>query len=346
MQNLEKEIREQPGVLSGVYAKNKDTIIALVRELKKREPNSAFFASRGTSDHAAIYAQYLFGEYLGLPCGLTTPSVLTKYNGKLTFRNSLVFGISQSGAAEDVLAVIEKAKKDGSLTVAVTNNEDSVIAKAADFHLYCAAGPETSIAATKTFTSEMYVLALLCAEWSGNEELKTILASLPAAAAKLMEYMPAEVQKKAEANKDLTDAVLLGRGYSYPIALEGALKILETNAIRLRGYAISDFQHGPLAQIKKGSFVFLIMPEGPVFDDAEAMLKKLLALEADVTVITDREKLPEGNYSVLRLPVTGSDAAAAYLAAITLQLFALKLTEARGIDPDASKVLKKVTVTF
>ena len=345
MINLEKEIREQPDVLAGIKAANEDTLRALVAKLKEYDPSSAFFAARGTSDHASIYAQYLYGIYLGIPCGLTTPSVLSQYNGKLTFKNSVVFGVSQSGAAEDVLAVINKAKADGCLTVAITNNKDSKLAAAADFHLYCNAGPETSIAATKTFTSQMYVLALLCAMWSENDELMKQLDLIPEKVNELLSYMPAQIEKIVSRYRYMTDAVLVGRGFGYPIALEGALKVLETNRVRMKGYAISDFQHGPMAQIAPGTPVFVIAPAGPVLEDAKNMIKRFQTVGAEIIVVTDAEELKSDDYFTLTIPTTGNDAMTPYLTAITMQLFALKLTEVKGIDPDKSDVLKKVTVT-
>lgn len=346
MMNLEKEIREQPGVLAGIREANRETLSALTAELKKRDPNSIFFAARGTSDHAAIYAQYLYGIYLGIPCGLATPSVISKYNGKLSYKNTVVFGISQSGKAEDVLAVINKAKADGSLTVAVTNTLESPLAKAADFHLYCNAGLEKSIAATKTFTAQMYVLALLCAEWSGNEELASQLEAVPGNVGQLLSYMPAELDKIISRYRYLSDAILVGRGFGYPIALEGALKVLETNRVRMKGYAISDFQHGPMAQVAPGTLVFVIAPEGPVFDDAKSILGRLVGLGAEVIVITDSDELESDDYFTLKIPKTGNDAMTPYLTGVTMQLFAMKLTEVKGIDPDKSNVLNKITVTI
>ena len=116
MINLEKEIREQPAVLAGVAAANLDTIRALVDEIRATDITNVQFAARGTSDHAAIFAQYLIHTVVGVPCGLATPSVISKYHGKLAFEKTLVIGISQSGKAADALAVIERANQTGALT--------------------------------------------------------------------------------------------------------------------------------------------------------------------------------------------------------------------------------------
>ena len=140
MINLEKEIREQPEALSKVLDINLPVIREVVVKAKAAGVKNIYFAARGTSDHACVYAQYLFGIFAGIPCTLGTPSVFTKYGAHVDLSGNLVVGVSQSGKAEDVLAVLESAKKDGAITVAVTNNTDSPMALTADYHLFCGCG--------------------------------------------------------------------------------------------------------------------------------------------------------------------------------------------------------------
>lgn len=347
MINLEKEIRQQPDVLSDVEKANREKITALVAQAKKRGIKNVTIAARGTSDHAAVYGQYLLAITAGIPCGLATPSAVSKYGADIDYSGHLVIGISQSGMAEDVICVMEDAKKHGALTASVTNNESSPLAKAVDFSLYCNAGSETSIAATKTFTSQLYIMAMLAAEWGGDAELYAALRKLPEITSDLLCDMPSALEPIAKKYKDLSVASVLGRGLLYPIALEGALKILETNKIKMRGYAVSDFHHGPKAQIGKGDLAIILACNGKTLDDEKEMCRELLAVGGDVLVITDQSD-DFGSATVLHVPTSDyryPDAVTAFCCAITLQLLALKLTEVRGIDPDASEVLKKVTVT-
>lgn len=347
MINLEKEIREQPQVLSAIGEKNVSVIREIVSKAKASGVDNICFAARGTSDHASIYAQYLFAIYASIPCGLATPSAVSKYGAKIKYsKNTLVIGVSQSGQAADVLAVIRDAKECGALTVSLTNNEDSPLAKEADYHLFCAAGPEVSIAATKTFTSQMYLLATLCAEWSESEELRGLLARVPGAVADVLDRIPARIEEFIGGYKELENGIVLGRGVLYPIALEGALKILETNRVRMKGYPISDFHHGPMAQIHDGDLVILLAANGPVFDDAKEILTDLDRIGADTLIITDNEEFAAGRANAIVLPSFGTDIAFPFTSAVTLQLIALKLTEVRGIDPDVSNVLNKITVTM
>lgn len=345
MINLEKEIRQQGTVLAGVGAANSETVKAIAAAAKAHAIDQIVFAARGTSDHAAIYAQYLFHRYTGIPCSLATPSVVTKYGAHMHYEHALVIGISQSGCAQDVLSVLQDAKQSGAITATLTNNPDSPLAHGADFHLYCNAGPERSIAATKTFTSQMYALAMLCEAFCGDAEITEMLRRLPKMTEELMQTVPVQIEKIIARYRYLEDAFVLGRGMAYPIALEGALKILETNKIRVRGYASSDFHHGPMAQLSSKTLAIVLAPAGQTQDDAIEMLEKARTTGAETLVITDDGTLGEKYPLCIVVPSMKNDVAAPFMLAIALQFFALKLTEVKGIDPDQSAVLKKITIT-
>ena len=345
MINLEKEIREQPGALEHVIDLNLPLVREIVAKAKAEGIKNVYFAARGTSDHACVYAQYLFGIFAGIPCALGTPSVFTKYGAKVDLSGFLVVGVSQSGRAEDVLAVLESAKADGAITVAVTNDEESPMAKTADYHLFCGCGHEASIAATKTFTTQMTILGLLAAVWAGNDELIAEYRRLPEAAQAFLDTKYDEVKAFAEKYQDIPGAILLGRGINYCIALEGALKMLETNKLKMKGYPTSDFHHGPIAQVKPGDLVFVISPRSAVSDDSRAVIEKLLAVEADVVVITDDPaEAPSGTTAVV-LPSAGSEFSFPQIAVMFFQLLACEMTVIRGIDPDKAGVINKITIT-
>ena len=346
MMNLEKELREQPEVLARVLKTNKEALEKAVADIKSRNDiTNVVFAARGTSDHACIYAQYLMQRFIGLPCSLATSSVITKYDGKLNYKNSLVIGVSQSGMAKDVLAVIERANENGAITISITNNLESPLAKTAKYHLFCDAGPEVSIAATKTFTSQMYLMAKLCQLWCGCDKLGEELDMVPGAVKELLDYMPDTVLKLVERYRFLEGGVGVGRGMTYPVALEGALKTMETNRLRMVGYAISDFQHGPLAQLTNRNIAIVLAANGACLDDAKLVLEKLEPTEAEVLLITDSDDFDGKVDHILKLPKLPSDAVSPILFGVTVQLIAMELTKVKGIDPDVSNVLNKITVT-
>lgn len=344
MINLEKEIRQQPSVLASLKSYNDSTLKALVKEIKEKDIKNIYFAARGTSDHACVYAQYLFGIVLGIPCTLGTPSIFTQYGTDINFDKTLVVGVSQSGRAEDVNYVLKSANNQGMPTLAITNYEDSLIATTAKYHLFCNAGEEKSIAATKTFTAQMYLLALLCAEWSGNNELIKALEAVPAQFEDAIDYLPTQIEKVVPGLVNYEGAVVLGRGVSYPIALEGALKILETNKMKVKGYPISDFYHGPVAQLHDNDLAFVLAPNGIMLDDAKKMIVKLDGVGAKTIVITDEPNICDNN-TVITIKDTGSEYTKPFILALAMQLFALKLVLEKGIDPDKSNVIAKITIT-
>ncbi len=344
MINLEKEIREQPSVMASLFEKNKDTLKALVEELEDKKINNIYFAARGTSDHACVYAQYLFGIVMGIPCTLGTPSIFTQYGTDIKFNNSLVIGVSQSGRAEDVNYVLDSAKKQGMPTLAITNYEDSLLAKTAKYHLFCNAGEEKSIAATKTFTAQMYLLALLCAKWSQNNELANALNAIPVQFEEALDYLPSQIENIVPSLLNYDGAVVLGRGISYPIALEGALKILETNKMKVKGYPISDFYHGPVAQLHDNDLAFVLGQSGLMLEDAKKMIAKLDNVCAKTIVITDEPEIC-GKNTLVTIKNTGCEYTMAFILALAMQMFALKLVIAKGIDPDKSNVIAKITIT-
>lgn len=349
MINLEKEIREQSSALKNVSVKMEEKVAEIANEIKKKGIKKIAFAARGTSDHACIYAQYLLALTTKIPCSLATPSVVTEYGCEVDYSDELVVGVSQSGQAKDVIAVIKDAKKYGALTLAITNEEDSPLAKECDYALFCSCGKETSIAATKTFTTQLYLMGMLASELSGDEELKKAMKELPRLVDDLLNHIGDDIGKFIDEYKDMPGASVVGRGLLYPIALEGALKVLETNNVKMRGYALSDFHHGPKGQIKKDDTIFVYACKGVCLGDSLKLIEEMHSVGADVIVITDTDENFE-KAKVLRFKNDTQykypDAISAYLCAITMQMFAVKLTEVKGLDPDKSVLLKKVTITF
>lgn len=194
----------------------------------------------------------------------------------------------------------------------------------------------------------MYLLAMLCAEWTGKHELIELLSLVPEKIDTLLDTLAPEIAELAEKNKNISGAIVLGRGMAYPIALEGALKILETNKLPIKGYPLADFYHGPVAQVKSDDLVIVISFKGVTEKDSRDMLKKLAGIGARVLLITDdasRGADEISNMELLRLPSTGSELTAPFTAAVSMQLLACKMAEARGIDPDVAGVINKITIT-
>src|SRR5947199_10344820 len=173
------EIQEQPAALRRALSNSIEAVRRAALEAKQRDIDLVILAARGTSDHAALYAQYLFQYLNGIPVALATPSLYTLYGTSLHLGRALVIGISQSGESTDIVEVIARSREAGALTVGITNQEGSQLSKAAQHTLLCHAGPERSVAATKTYTTTCAVLALLSAFLSGGEPLRDGIVLLP-----------------------------------------------------------------------------------------------------------------------------------------------------------------------
>jgi glucosamine--fructose-6-phosphate aminotransferase (isomerizing) len=341
---MRQEIMEQPVVLKNCKEYNLSIIGKIVEEIGKRNICGTFIAARGTSDHAGTYGKYLIETTLGIPVGMAAPSVVTVYGKDLKLANHLVIGLSQSGKAADAIEVLKNANKAGALTVAITNDEESPMAQVAQFHLFCNAGLEKSVAATKTFTTELYLIALLVAEWAKDDQLKNKLEEIPGNIAKIL-AAEEEFKVKAERYRYMNDCFVLSRGLNYPIALEAGLKIQETCYVRAKAYAVSDFYHGPLAMIDKDMPVFVYAPNGPVLKDMADIAARLKELDAELVIISNNEELLEMGRCTFRIPDTDDDAISPFYNTVVAQLFACELSLAKGLNPDQPRSLRKVTIT-
>lgn len=341
---MENEIFQQTEVLKDCLNYNRDTLEELVKTLKERKISNVVVAARGSSDNASNYFKYMFESLAGLPVALAAPSINTLYNAKLDLHNSMVIGVSQSGAAEDVMAVLNNAKECNAVTVCITNNLESKMASLADFHLYCNAKKECSVAATKTFISQMYLLANLAAYYAGNEQIKAELESVPNNLSKIF-ALKDDIATLSQKYKDMNSLIVLARGMNYAIAQETALKIQETTYINARSYAASDFHHGPFAIVDENSTVMLIAPKGESQKDMVEMKDKLLSVNAKVVVMTNDPSIAKGATDTMLLPVEGSDCVTPFYNVVAAQLWACFMSVARGLNPDAPRGLKKVTIT-
>ncbi len=345
MTKMLSEIKEQPEVLAKLERENKDTLRVLAGELKAKNIKRAVFAARGTSYHACIYGQYLLAIKCGIVSAQAMPSCVTVYGGSLLTENDVVIGVSQSGEAADALAVLEDAKKHGALTVAVTNEPESPMAKRADYHLYCGAGREISVAATKTFTAQMGLLLLLCAYWSGDTQLLKEFAALPRAVADTLAECEAKIAGLTLRYRYMEQGFVLSRGLTYPVALEATLKTQETCYVKMKGYSAADFYHGPLAQVDSEMPVLLYAPRGAAQKDNAALACRLREIGAQPLTVTDDETLAAKEPLAFLLPDSGSQFTSPFVFAVFAQCFAESLCAQKGLNPDQPRNLKKVTVT-
>ncbi|HUX77257.1 MAG TPA: SIS domain-containing protein [Anaerolineae bacterium] len=345
MSHLNDEIHEQPEVLARLLDEQSEAAAQIAAAIRARDVRYAVFAARGTSDNAARYAQYLFGAVVGLPVALATPSLFSIYHTPPRLRDALVLGVSQSGQSPDIVAVVEEGRRQGALTVGVTNEPDSSLAQAAEHVLPLGAGDERAVAATKTYTAQLAALALLAVQLAGDEESLAGLRTVPAALERtlaLEEPIALVAQRYAYA----TRCIVLGRGYNYATAFEIALKLKELTYVVTEPYSSADFRHGPVAIVERGFPAVVVAPQGEVYPDMLALTQELAAREAELIVISGQDEPLRLARTPLQLPVALPEWLSPFTCVVPGQLLALHVTLAKGYDPDHPRGLKKVTETY
>ncbi|MCO6449555.1 MAG: SIS domain-containing protein [Caldilineales bacterium] len=342
--NLYHEIHEQPDILTRLLHDERATAEALAAEIRKRDICHVVIAARGTSDNAARYAKYLLGAANGLSVGLATPSLFTIYEQPPKFNHALVVGISQSGKSPDIVAVLAEARRQGALTAAITNIPDSDLAQTADFVLDLHAGQEKSVAATKTYTSELAAIALLSVALSGDDEMNRALAQIPQKVARVFSHEE-HIAQVAERYRYMQACVTIGRGYNYATAFELSLKLKELTYTVVEPYSSADFLHGPVALVHHGFPVIVFAPSGKMLTEVKAFVETLQGREAEVMVISDDDAALAMGRVGLRLPAGVPEWLSPLTSIVPGQLFAMNLANTRGYDVDQPRGLRKVTET-
>ncbi len=341
---LYQEIHEQPEILSHLLGQEKEVIHQLAAAIKQHQTTYVVIAARGTSDNAGRYAQYLLGAVNGLNVALAAPSLFSIYKQPPRFGNALVLGISQSGKSPDIVAVLAEARRQGVLTAAITNVSDSDLAQQADFVIDQHAGVEHSVAATKTYTSQLAAIALLSASLAGDKQMLTPLEQIPDTVAATLAMEP-EIAQIAQRYRYMRDCVVIGRGYNYATAFELALKLKELTYTIAEPYSSADFMHGPLALIEHGFPAILIAPSGIMLPEMEQFSHSLKQREAEIVAISDEPKILALARVPLALPCPVPEWLSPLTAIIPGQIFAMHMAHVRDYDPDHPRGLRKVTET-
>lgn len=342
---LHSEIFEQPERLAALLARQKQTVLEIAEAIQSRNVQYAFLAARGTSDNAGRYANYLWGAHNGIPLALATPSLFTYYQSPPRLQGALVIGVSQSGQSPDIVSVLEEGRRQGCLTLAITNVVDSPLANAADLVLDIQAGAEKAVAATKTYTTELMALAMISTALSGSEERWRELASVAKWAEQAL-ALDREIAQMAQRYRYMSHCVVLGRGFNYATAFEWALKMKELTYVIAEPYSSADFQHGPIAMVEGGFPVLAVAPNGKVRESMQAMLTRLRKeKDAELVVISDHSEVLTLAQSPIPLPPQIPEWLTPLVSILPAQLFACHLTEVKGYDTEKPRSITKVTET-
>jgi len=306
----------------------------------------------GTSWHSALIGEMMIEELCRIPVEVEYASEF-RYRNPIVTPTTLCIVISQSGETADTLAAMREAKRRGARTLGLVNVVGSTIAREDDGGIYLHAGPEIGVASTKAFTSQVVALALFTLKLARlknlsvarGREIAQALADLPAQIQSILDRAP-EIEELAEEFKRATNFLYLGRGYNFPAALEGALKLKEISYIHAEGYPAAEMKHGPIALIDEMMPVVCIAPHDAVFDKITSNIQEVKARKGKIIAITTREEpslAGKLDYE-FRIPET-VDLLTPILASVPLQLLAYYIAVKRGCNVDQPRNLaKSVTV--
>lgn len=334
MSLMAQECSEAPEAVARFLNVNGKALQELGARLRRHPPPVLVTSARGSSDHAALYFKYLSEILLGVPCCSLGSSVVSVYGATLKLEGAVALTVSQSGKSPDIVAVQKAASEGGAFTVALVNDETSPAALAADLLLPLSAGPEISVAATKSFIVSMVAAAAIIANWRDDARLFAAIEDLPNVLRRANDIAWPEFEQMAVAANSL---YVLGRGPGFPLALETALKLKETCAIHAEAHSLAEVMHGPLELLDEGFPVLAYSPEDQSRSAAKEALTRIRTAGGPLLVV-EQGGLP---YAQTAHPL---------LDPISMMLTGYRAIErvaqALGRDPDKPRLLKKVTETL
>ncbi len=319
----------------------------LVQRIKCFSPQFIVTVGRGSSDHAASFAKYVFETQLGLVTASAAPSIETIYHAPLLLEKALVVAFSQSGQSSDLCEVISAAKRAGALTVAFVNQTQSPLADIADIVIPLCAGNEISVAATKSFVATLVAILAFTAYWKQDANLLNKLIQLP-------EYFTrAQSLHWKKSIQDLavrSNVLVLGRGFTFPIALESALKLKETCKLHAEAFSSAEVLHGPFA-LMAGNFPLIVfVPSDEAVMGLSSLLDRLTKISTCTYLIVAEDCIEQlndhsGTRHFLSLPPSLHPLCDPLVAIQAFYLMAEECAKMRNIDPDKPDHLSKVTNT-
>jgi len=355
-----KEIFEQPESIMNsmrgrVLIEDGDAKLGGLSDVMDKILNAKRFiiAACGTSWHAGLVGKYMIEQFARVPVVVEYASEF-RYRDPVIYPDDVAWFISQSGETADTLAALRLVKSKGATALGIVNVVGSTIARESDAGVYIHAGPEIGVASTKAFTSQLVVLALitlLIGRRNGNislEQGREIAQELVKLPEKVREILKLNdfIEEIAERLKEHRNFLYLGRGYNYPVALEGALKLKEISYIHAEGYPAAEMKHGPIALIDENMPVVFIAPKDSIYEKVLSNIEEVKARRGKViSIITERDdKILRVSDFVIQIPQT-IEMLMPILTVIPLQLLAYHIAVKRGCDVDQPRNLaKSVTV--
>jgi glucosamine--fructose-6-phosphate aminotransferase (isomerizing) len=343
--SLLAEIYEQPQAIERTLEATAEAAWEIAQRIRERNVGVVVIAGRGSSDNAAHFGRYIIESVNHLPVSLAAPSLFTLYRSPPRLDQAVVIAASQSGESTDVLEVARNARRQGALTVAITNEPRSALARACEHALVTRAGPEQSVPATKSYTCQLALFALLSCALADDRRSLARLRRAPAYVTAVLECEP-DLRGAAAAYRSMKRCAVLSRGYNMSTAMEVALKIKETSYLQAEPYSMADFLHGPVAMVEPAFDVLLIAPSGVALKSLRESADRIRRAGARMLVFSDDPAVLQMAYAPVALPRGFPELLSPILYTVAGQLFAYHLARARGLDPVRPRGLRKVTATL
>ena len=355
-----KEIYEQPRSIKDsmrgrISAEERIVNLGGITEYEQKFLNAKriIFIACGTSWHAGLVGEYLFEDLTRIPVEVEYASEF-RYRNPIIYEDDVVIAISQSGETADTLAAIELAKSKGATIIGICNVVGSSIARATHAGSYTHAGPEIGVASTKAFTAQVTVLTLMALRIAfrkgtiSSSRFHQLLSELESIPGKIEKVLAKNDQIKyiATIYKDATNALYLGRGFTFPVALEGALKLKEISYIHAEGYPAAEMKHGPIALIDEEMPVFVIATKGASYEKVVSNIQEVKARKGKIiAIVTEGDKIVKEMADLtIEIPET-DEILAPLVSVIPWQLLSYHIAVMRGCNVDQPRNLaKSVTV--
>lgn len=335
---MRREIDEIPDAVRRLLVESGEALRAAGRCLRALDPKVVATVARGSSDNAAAYFTYATEITTGIPVASLGPSIASIYGARLRLEGGAALAISQSGQSPDIVALLAAAREGGASTIALVNAEHSPVATASEHVIALRAGPERSVAATKSCISSVAATLGILAAWMEGRDLATALDALPGC---LEEAVRMDWTQALPAFAAATSLYTLGRGPSQAVAAEAALKFKETAALHAESFSGAELLHGPVALLEAGFPVLAFVPDDAARASLQAVTRRIADAGATLFVVGEADCGIHLPYTVTGHPLTEP------IAMLTsFYGFVEALARARGHDPDTPRGLKKVTETL
>jgi glucosamine--fructose-6-phosphate aminotransferase (isomerizing) len=337
---MARETAESGDAVARLLDRSGDAIRAAGKLLRDVDPRLIAICARGSSNHAAAFFKYATETQLGLPVVAIGPSIASVYHTPLRLEGAVMLVVSQSGRSPDLLAMAKAAQQGGAKIIAIVNDAESPAAEMADLTIPLRAGPEKSVAATKSCIASMAAGLAVLADWSKDRALAQAMAELPDA---LRAAVASDWSALVEPFVAARSALIVGRGIGYPVAMEAALKLKETACLHAEPYSAAEVLHGPIQIVQKGFPVLLFRQNDAAGESIDHCAARFAEAGANVLVAS-----AGGAQGHVHLPVAPSGHPATELlsAMVTCYETVDRIARARGFDPDTPPLLKKVTETL